>query len=284
MIAESRDAPKTQRLLGEIVGAAVNSLRALAERKGLHLRCYFDAAPVSVMVDYRRLLRGLLNVVDNAIKHSDRGIILITATASAGDIADGHCRGHTITVSVTDTGPGLSAENQVALTQGLPVGDITDNSGEGIGIADFRRWLLSTGGTLSARNRERGKGAQFEFTVPTTLGRYTPPSFSALIDVMVLTTDDALCQAVAAALPADWYWGAAPSKVLIPTDLYFTPHGRDGAVQVLLVDADSGIGQAVLAGGAAKAPAGQRLHCANNSECHLRSRLGIERRQCSCHA
>ena len=248
MVAGAENAVLTECTLGEILGAAVNSMRAVAESKSLHLRCYFDALTFSVMIDRRRVLRGLLNLLDNAIKHSVQGTIVLTACAAAMD-GEGNTD-TTITISVSDTGPGLSAASLLALNNGLPVEDVSVSSGEGIGLADFQRWLNRVGGTLTVRNRVDSAGSFFQFSLPALVAKPTPPPPTPLIDVVLITEDAEVGRTIAASMPEDWYHGVGDAMVFVTTELYFAKRGRNGAIQVLLIDSETAIGRAVVAGGA----------------------------------
>ncbi len=108
--------------------------------------------------DERRLTQVLLNLVGNAIKFTDTGEVAIRASAS-----DGH-----YSVSVCDTGPGISAADQSKLFQEFQQADnsITrKKGGTGLGLAISKRIVEMHGGQIRLESR-LGKGSTFSITLP----------------------------------------------------------------------------------------------------------------------
>ena len=122
----------------ETVRAATESL---AETKKLALKT--DVAknlPVG-MGDEQRLTQVLLNLVGNAIKFTDTGEVRVTATA-----ANGH-----FTVAVTDTGPGIPAEEQTRIFEQFHQVDNSNTKakgGTGLGLAIAKQIVEMHGGRI----------------------------------------------------------------------------------------------------------------------------------------
>ncbi len=123
-----------------------------------------SAVPAALVGDGQRLRRTLVNLLDNAVKHTDRGVITVrarTREALAGGAA-------MLRVEVEDTGTGF-AEGETArlfepFERGLS-GDRTRAAGLGLGLAVCRKLVDLMGGTIGAESR-LGEGSCFWFEVP----------------------------------------------------------------------------------------------------------------------
>jgi two-component system sensor histidine kinase KdpD len=113
----------------------------------------------SVNVDAPLVTRVLVNLLENAIKHTPPGTRI---TVSAG------LEGETVRLVVDDTGPGLPPGEPERLFAKFQRGrDDVDVGGSGLGLAICRAIVNAHGGHISAMQRPGG-GARFMFTLPTT--------------------------------------------------------------------------------------------------------------------
>ena len=118
--------------------------------------------------DGRRLTQVLINLVGNAIKFTDAGEVAIKAEANNGAFH----------VSVRDTGPGISAADQVKLFQEFQQADnaITrKKGGTGLGLAISKRIVEMHGGKIWVESRP-GQGSTFAFTLPIIVERQMEPA------------------------------------------------------------------------------------------------------------
>jgi signal transduction histidine kinase len=149
--------------LGEYaVESVVETVRAatesLAETKKLTLKT--DVAkrlPVG-LGDEQRLTQVLLNLVGNAIKFTDTGEVRVTASA-----ANSH-----FTVSVTDTGPGIPADQLTSVFEQFHQVDSSNTKakgGTGLGLAISKQIVEMHGGRIWAES-SLGKGATFRMELP----------------------------------------------------------------------------------------------------------------------
>ena len=148
--------------LDELVAATAHGMRSLAEEKGLELtvRAGFSAPYDG---DEEMLRRVLRNLFDNAIKYSSGpGAIDVVLDRDAT----------TYRVSVTDRGPGISAEDRTHIFERFYRGDqvrgyreSASGSGAGLGLAIASEIAELHGGRVDLR-RSTEKGCTFELILP----------------------------------------------------------------------------------------------------------------------
>ena len=113
--------------------------------------------------DGRRLTQVLINLVGNAIKFTDAGEVTIKAEANNGSFS----------VSIRDTGPGISTADQAKLFQEFQQADNTitrKKGGTGLGLAISKRIIEMHGGKIWIDSTV-GQGSTFTFTVPIRVDR-----------------------------------------------------------------------------------------------------------------
>lgn len=153
--------------LADVIAAAVDANRALAERSRLSLRVELPADDVWLAGDSVRLTQIFTNLLDNASKFSVEGGA-VTIGVRRCEI-DGH-----VAVSVRDEGAGIAAEaidtvfelfaqEERALSR--------NQGGLGIGLSLVREFAALHGGKVEARSAGIGQGSEFIVTLPTAAGR-----------------------------------------------------------------------------------------------------------------
>ncbi len=113
-------------------------------------------------------MQVLLNLVGNAIKFTDRGEVSIKGASANG----------AFTVSVRDTGPGISAADQAKLFQQFQQADNSTTKkkgGTGLGLAISRQIIEMHGGRIWVES-SLGHGATFAFTLPVKVERQAMPA------------------------------------------------------------------------------------------------------------
>ena len=159
-----------------------------AREKGLELTLSIDAAlPSRVNGDPARLRQVLLNLGSNAVKFTARGHVLIRAEPAP----DGRIR-----FSVTDTGPGISAEVQGRLFQPFSQADSSTTrkyGGTGLGLAISRQLVELMNGEIGVKTEDL-HGSTFWFTaeLPTAaeIDPVQPTPALSLRGLRVLVVDD----------------------------------------------------------------------------------------------
>jgi signal transduction histidine kinase len=145
-----------------------STLEPLASDKKLAFKVEMAAELPPGRGDGRRLTQVLINLVGNAIKFTDAGEVAIKAEANNGSFR----------VSVRDTGPGISADDQTRLFQEFQQADnaITrKKGGTGLGLAISKRIIEMHGGRIWVESQP-GQGSTFTFTLPVVVERQVEPA------------------------------------------------------------------------------------------------------------
>ncbi len=143
----------------DLVAAAEEVVReatAIARHKGLVLGV--DAAgPVLAYADRRRVRQILTNLVANAVKFTASGSVRVDVRTKNDDAV----------VRVTDTGPGIPAQDRDAIFEAYKQSSDARlrQGGTGLGLATVKRLVVLHGGEITVES-ERGKGSTFRFTLP----------------------------------------------------------------------------------------------------------------------
>jgi len=141
---------------GALVDTVMRDAEPLAKEKGIVLR---KQGPFALVQGYRsRLYQVLFNLVENAIKYTDR---TKGATVEIGCVLGD--REHLFRVS--DRGPGIPPEHQAKVFQIFYTLEPEEVSGTGIGLSIAKKIIQNHGGRIWVES-ELGEGATFYFTLP----------------------------------------------------------------------------------------------------------------------
>ena len=152
---ELEDAPFDLR---ELVAGTAAIAGPLARNKGLEWRiAVAPDAPRFVRGDQVRVKQILLNLLNNAIKFTERGTVAL-------DLARGP--GGTTQLRVSDSGPGIAESMRARLFQRFEQADgARRHGGSGLGLAICRELVACMGGEISL-DSEPGKGSAFCVNLP----------------------------------------------------------------------------------------------------------------------
>lgn len=144
-----------------LVAEVVDTFVPLAASKGLMLASSVPAQPLCVQTDAHRLRQILRYVIDNAIKFTPHGEVMVRGCGTDDSLV----------LEVQDTGIGISASDLTRVFDDFhQIDGRTTRSydGCGLGLAVSRRLVSMMGGTIEVES-EPGSGSCFRITVPREL-------------------------------------------------------------------------------------------------------------------
>lgn len=159
--------------LRKLVESVVEMLAHRAHEKGIEIGATVSSdVPELMSFDPARLRQVLFNVIGNAVKFTQAGGVFIRVSRAANELL----------ISVTDTGPGMTAEEQARIFGEFEQGGslVQKSNGTGLGLAISARILREFGGSLAVAS-ERGKGSQFTIRFPAELSEEDTTSRNTLL-------------------------------------------------------------------------------------------------------
>lgn len=141
-----------------MIELALTSIRPLAEEKGLQLEVDKGDLP-TVRSDGGKIQQILVNLISNAVKFTEEGTIHLSVSM----------HGNEMWYAVTDTGIGISAENQKGIFDEFRQADGTTtrrHEGTGLGLAICQKLAKLLGGEIAVESTI-GEGSTFTFKLPT---------------------------------------------------------------------------------------------------------------------
>jgi len=148
-----------------IIKESIALMQSFAQQKNINIQNYHDCQ-LQILADHKKIKQVLINLLSNAIQYNkEDGTVIITATSSEQNI---------VRISITDTGAGLTAEQQDRLFQSFERLDANEKCIEGIGIGiglvitkKLTELMHGRIGIIS----EYGKGSTFWVEFPTELNK-----------------------------------------------------------------------------------------------------------------
>ena len=139
----------------DLLTDVADSLRPLAESKGLTLRVQVPEG-LTLTGDMDALIRLFVNLLDNAIKYTERGEIMLAARSEADELI----------VDVTDTGIGIRPAHLPRIFDRFYRVDTARSAGgAGLGLAIAQQITQAHGGRLEVRSTP-GVGSTFSVCLP----------------------------------------------------------------------------------------------------------------------
>lgn len=143
--------------VSEVLAATLDAFMKPAQDKGLTLSYAKTPLPL-ILVDPDRFRQVVINLVGNAIKYTPEGEVRVTASADD----------HRLTIRVSDTGMGISAEDQRQLFQKffrIKNEETRAITGTGLGLWITSQMVKAMKGTIAVESI-RGKGTDFIISFP----------------------------------------------------------------------------------------------------------------------
>lgn len=144
--------------MNETVRDAAKAMNPVVEKKQLKLILELDDKLPNINFDKDKILQVLANLINNAIKYTEKGSIKIKTGMDA----------NTIKVSVIDTGAGMKNEDIPKLfTQFTQLENISDRKtgSTGLGLSICKDIIKAHSGKIWAES-DYGKGSTFAFVLP----------------------------------------------------------------------------------------------------------------------
>ncbi len=145
-------------LLSELVHKTVSSLKPIAKEKGISL-IFSVGSDLEIQCDALKVMQAVMNLIDNAIKYTDKGGHVWVSIHKSGSFA---------AVSVKDDGCGISEEEIPYIFDRFYRVDkarARDTGGSGLGLNISQKIALLHGGRIDVESVE-GKGSIFTLYLP----------------------------------------------------------------------------------------------------------------------
>ncbi|WP_157272315.1 PAS domain-containing protein, partial [Azohydromonas aeria] len=157
--------------LDELLSRSCALVADRARQKDLELVVDGTGLPDALHGDPTRLSQALVNLLANAVKFTEHGVVLLRAEALQRD-------GDTVLArfEVRDTGIGITAAQQAQLFNAFEQADSSTTrrfGGTGLGLAITRRLVRLMGGEIGV-DSVPGQGSRFWFTLPLGVARGAP--------------------------------------------------------------------------------------------------------------
>jgi signal transduction histidine kinase/CheY-like chemotaxis protein len=157
----------------EVLGMFANR----AAEAGIDLVYQIDNnVPIQITGDYKRLQQVLINLVENAVKFTDKGEVFIGVSVITNISADQLKLGFTI----RDTGSGVPEDKLQYLFKGVLPDNYTTTRkqiSKGFGLVICKRVVEQMGGQITLENRP-GQGSSFIFSLFTTSSHQAATEFA----------------------------------------------------------------------------------------------------------
>ncbi|MGL5139728.1 MAG: ATP-binding protein, partial [Beijerinckiaceae bacterium] len=157
--------------LAETVDNVCQLFASKADGKGLDLASFVAPDLGSVIGDPTRLGQVVGNLVNNAIKFTEKGHVLISArmTENAGQAR--------LLVEISDTGIGIPEDKLATVFESFSQADQSTTrkfGGTGLGLSICQRLASAMGGEIGVRSK-LGEGSTFWLSIPLMIDAGSPP-------------------------------------------------------------------------------------------------------------
>ena len=142
-----------------ILSTVIESMGFSAEKKKLYLKYKFTGNKNAIVLgDSFRLKQIVVNLLSNAIKFTYEGGVTVNAQLIAHDTR--------LQIEITDTGAGISAEQQSGLfSKFYQTSSSKEQVGTGLGLFICKQLIKLQNGKISVKSEE-GKGTTFTIVIP----------------------------------------------------------------------------------------------------------------------
>jgi signal transduction histidine kinase len=146
--------------LFEMVANVIEELSGPAKKKGLKLELTKPKNEVLVVpLDQEKIRQVILNLIDNSIKYTTKGVIKIKVVKQKTDVL----------FCVEDKGMGIKPDDLIDLFDKFSRGTgtaLVHTEGTGLGLYVAKQMVEVHKGKIWAESKGEGKGSKFCFTLP----------------------------------------------------------------------------------------------------------------------
>jgi signal transduction histidine kinase len=150
----------------EVIQGAISTIEPTLNGGGVRIIREIAPSIPTLNTDREKLRQIILNLLDNAVKFTERGEIKISASQQNGSFR----------LAVSDTGIGIERQDLNKIFEEFHQGDLSTTKkyrGSGLGLAIVKRFVSLLGGKIDVAS-EVGKGANFTVTLPLDYKRDQP--------------------------------------------------------------------------------------------------------------
>lgn len=149
--------------MSDVTNSVLSTMSGLVKDKPINLKRIIDPDIPTVRADAIRIRQVMINLLSNAAKFTDEGDIIVHVGLKPGPTGRMELQ-----VNVTDTGPGISQQDQAKLFQAFSQVDDSPTrktGGTGLGLSICQHLISMHGGRIWV-DSEIGHGSTFSFTLP----------------------------------------------------------------------------------------------------------------------
>ncbi|MET0628374.1 MAG: ATP-binding protein [Acidimicrobiia bacterium] len=142
-----------------LVEEALDRVRPAAAAAGIGLDAHERSPDVQMVCDHRQVVSAVTNLLDNAVKYSERGSVIEVSTSVDDD---------RVSITVRDQGIGIPSRDLERIFERFYRVDQArsrDTGGTGLGLAIVRHVAQAHGGDVTVQSIE-GPGSVFRLTLP----------------------------------------------------------------------------------------------------------------------
>lgn len=142
----------------EIIESVIEELKIEAEKKKIYLKFEKEELP-KIKIDSEKIRNVILNIIDNAIRYTDKGGVTVKAYKTDDKIQ----------IVISDTGAGMTKEELGKIFESFSragAGSKFYTEGAGLGLYVAKKFIELHGGKIWAVSPGIGKGSTFYIELP----------------------------------------------------------------------------------------------------------------------
>ena len=162
--------------LHALVNTVIYMMAPMGETKGLRVFCNFDPeTPFAVKGDEQHIRQILINLVNNGIKFTEKGSVILSVNLAGGTDSKPRIR-----FEISDTGIGISEQAIEFIFDNFTQADASTSrsyGGTGLGTTISKELVELMGGKIGVESTEK-QGSKFWFEIPLIASKNTKTSIT----------------------------------------------------------------------------------------------------------